>query len=268
MSALGQPTRFPDAYDASLLEPLPRAPQRAALGLADVLPFLGADRWTVWEAAWRDDRGRPRSAIVRFDVPATSPRIVESKSVKLYFASLNHATFASPAGIVATIARDLRDALGVEPSVRLDLPAQWSAYARRDPDGELLDDVVPEGDAPAPDRALIRCGDGTRRESLVWHGFRAVCPVTGQPDYATLHIACEGAPIDRGSLVTYLAGFRRHPGFHEHCVERIFVDLLRACAPRSLAVQASFTRRGGIDITPWRATPGTPAPEPLATFRQ
>jgi 7-cyano-7-deazaguanine reductase len=267
-SPLGKPTRYPDAYDASLLCAVPRAPQREALGLGGALPFSGEDRWTVWEAAWLDARRRPRAGIATFAVPCTSPSIVESKSVKLYFASLNHAMFDSEADATSVVARDLSSATGLGIDVRIDPPLAWPRHAREALDGDAIDDVEPSSLPDGPDAGALRCGGGMRRETLVWHGFRAVCPVTGQPDYASVRIGYDGAPIERASLAAYLGGFRRHPAFHEHCVERMFVDIARACAPRVLCIEAYFTRRGGIDIVPARWTTGTPGPAWRASLRQ
>lgn len=254
-SPLGKSTRYPDAYDAGLLYAVERAPQRALLGIGETLPFVGHDRWTVWEAAWLDGARRPRTAIVTFSVPCASPRIVESKSVKLYFASLNHATLASPADVRALLRRDLSEATGGDVDVVVDMPERWSAYARVDPAGVVVDDVVPAAFPEAPDAACLRTLDAPAvDETLLFHGFRSVCPVTGQPDYATVELAYRGAPIERAALAAYLFGFRRHEGFHEHCVERIFADVATRCRAASLCVQARFTRRGGVDISPVRAT--------------
>lgn len=267
-SPLGKSTRYPDAYDASLLYPVERAPQRASLGLGETLPFVGDDRWTVWEVAWLDAERRPRTGIGAFAVPCTSPRIVESKSVKLYFASLNHERFDGVSALEETIRRDLCAATGADVAVSIDPPPRWAAHGRSELAGEAIDDVVPLAFPDAPDASLLRAGDGAADEALVFHGFRSVCPVTGQPDYASVRIAYRGPAIDRASLAAYLFGFRRDPGFHEHCVERIFVDVSQRCAPRSLAVEARFTRRGGVDINPVRATDWHAVPPFRPGYRQ
>lgn len=254
-SPLGKSTQYPDEYDAALLYAVERAPQRASLGVGDALPFTGHDRWTVWEAAWLDDVRRPRTAIVTFSVPCASPRIVESKSVKLYFASLNHATLATPRDAEALLRRDLSQATGSDVDVAIDMPERWSAHARADPAGIVIDDVVPADFPEAPDAACLHAVDAAEvDETLVFNGFRSVCPVTGQPDYATVRIAYRGAPIERAALAAYLFGYRRHPGFHEHCVERMFADVAARCRPSALCVDARFTRRGGVDINPVRAS--------------
>ncbi len=267
-SPLGRATHYPDAYDPGLLYPVERAPQRDALGLAGERPFLGADHWTAWEVGWLDAERRPRVAVATFAVPCESPRIVESKSVKLWLASLNHAVFADADALRQALGRDLSAAVGARIDAVVDLPATWSRHARGELAGMPIDDAAPACRPDAPDAALLRAAGPPLDETLVSHGFRSVCPVTGQPDYASIAIACRGPRLDRAALAAYLSGYRRHPGFHEHCVERIFVDLLRACGPEALRVEARFTRRGGVDINPVRATPGLPlAPSP-PTFRQ
>jgi len=269
-SPLGRATHYPDAYDPGLLYPVERAPQRDSLGLSGPLPFRGADHWTAWEVGWLDPARRPCVGVATFAVPCHSPRIVESKSVKLWLASVNHAVFATPSDLRRALARDLSLAIGAAIEVDLDLPGTWHRHARRDLAGETIDDEPPASCPAAPDPTLLRAGASTepRDETLLTHGFRSVCPVTGQPDYASIAIAYRGARLDRAALAAYLSGFRQHAGFHEHCVERIFVDIVRACGPDALRVEARFTRRGGVDINPVRATPGMPVEASAPTFRQ
>ena len=256
-SPLGRSTPLPERYDPSLLFPVERAGARAAAGIAAPLPFSGHDAWTAWELAWLDASGRPQAAVGRFEVPAASPRIVESKSVKLYLASLAHERLESRDALVATIARDLSQATGAEVRVALALPPAYGGLAREPADGASIDAAplaaIPDG--PDPSRLTTTAWDGD--ETLHTSLFRSVCPVTGQPDYATVIVRYRGPRIERGPLLAYLAGFRRHPGFHESCVERIFVDLLAACRPNKLAVEARFTRRGGLDINPFRTNETT-----------
>lgn len=256
-SPLARSAPMPERYDPGLLFPVDRADARAAIGVAAPLPFLGHDAWTAWELAWLDATGRPQVAIGRFEVPAASPRIVESKSVKLYLASLNSERVDSREHLVATVARDLSQAVGAEVRVALALPPAYGGLAREPMEGASID-AAPLASVPdAPDAARLATtpwdGDETLNTSL----FRSVCPVTGQPDHASVSLRYRGPRIDRGSLLAYLASFRRHPGFHEHCVERIFVDVVAACRPHKLAVEARFTRRGGIDINPFRTSEST-----------
>ncbi len=256
-SPLGRPSPMPERYDASLLFAMERDEARAASGIAAPLPFTGHDAWTAWELAWLDASGRPQVAVGRFDVPAASPRIVESKSVKLYLASLNQERLESREAYAATIARDLSQATGADVRVALALPPAFGGLAREPADGASIDaaPLASIPDEPDPSRLATTAWDGD--ETLHTSLFRSVCPVTGQPDYATVIVRYRGPRIERGALLAYLTGFRRHPGFHESCVERIFVDLLAACRPHKLAVEARFTRRGGIDINPFRTSEST-----------
>ncbi|HET9340982.1 MAG TPA: NADPH-dependent 7-cyano-7-deazaguanine reductase QueF [Casimicrobiaceae bacterium] len=256
-SPLGRGSALPERYDPSQLFAVERAEARATLGLASALPFIGHDAWTAWELAWLDASGRPQVAVGRFEVPATSPRIVESKSVKLYLASLNHERLESREACAAIVARDLSAATGGEVRVTLALPPAFGGLAREPADGASIDAAPLAAIPDAPDAARLATtawdGDETLHTSL----FRSVCPVTGQPDYATVILRYRGPRIERGSLLAYLIGYRRHAGFHEHCVERIFVDVLAACRPNKLAVEARFTRRGGLDINPFRTSEST-----------
>ena len=267
-SPLGKSAHYPIAYDPALLYPVERAPQREALGITSALPFHGADRWTAWEATWLDNAGRPSVAIAAFTVPCTSPRIVESKSVKLYFTSLDHERFDNAEAYRSLLARDLAAATQANVDVSLHLPQAWRSFVRSDPEGVLIDDAAPSAWPAFPDERVLRVGSEQARETLVSHAFRSVCPVTGQPDYASVAIAYQGPRIDRASLLAYLVGFRQHPGFHEHCVERIYVDVAAACKPLALAVEARFTRRGGIDINPFRASGPDARPAGRPALRQ
>jgi len=269
-SPLGHATTYADAYDASLLFPVDRAPLRAELGLASPLPFRGADLWTAYELSWLDPGGRPRVAIATFAVPAESPRIVESKSVKLYLTAFNQTRFASAGVVAGTIERDLGIATGVHVGVALAPPEHLAALPQGELAGECIDDlpVAAGSAAPAPAPELLAAGGAIADEALCTRLFRSVCPVTGQPDYASVQVRYRGPRIDAAGLLAYLLSFRRHPGFHEHCVERIFCDVRRRCAPDTLSVYARFTRRGGVDINPWRASGDVPGPDNLRTARQ
>ena len=267
-SPLGHATRYADAYDPGLLFPVERAPLRADLGLAAPLPFHGADLWTAYEMSWLDPAGKPQVAIATFAVPAESPRIVESKSVKLYLTAFNQTRFASPAAVAGTIGRDLGAAAGAPVEVTLLPPGHLAMLAQGELAGECIDalPLLSAGDAPAPER--LAAAGPIVDEALCSRLFRSVCPVTGQPDYASVQVRYRGPRIDATGLLAYLVSFRRHPGFHEHCVERIFSDVWRRCAPETLAVYARFTRRGGLDINPWRASGREPPPANLRTARQ
>lgn len=265
---LGHATDYPDTYDASLLFTVPRAPQREEIGVGSPLPFTGADVWTAYEHTWLDLAGKPEVAIVSFAVPASSPRIVESKSVKLYLGSFAQSRYGSAADVAARIERDLAAAAGAAVTVSIVPPSAFSTLALAELDGESIDGIATAVDRYEVDPGLLRAGPDDVRETLRSDLFRSVCPVTGQPDYASLSIAYAGPRIDRASLLRYVVSYRQHAGFHEHCAERMFADLVARCGCRELTIVARFTRRGGLDINPFRTNTGAPPPPNVRTPRQ
>jgi len=265
---LGHPTDYPDTYDASLLFAVPRAPQRAEIGIGAALPFTGADVWTAYEHTWLDVAGKPAVAIVSFAVPVSSPAIVESKSVKLYLGSYAQSRFAGAADVAARIERDLSAATGAPVAISL-VPQRDFAKARiAELTGESIDGIEVAVDRYDVDASLLSAGHGDVRETLRTDLFRSVCPVTNQPDYASIAIAYAGPRIDRAALLRYVVSYRHHAGFHEHCAERIFADLVARCGCRELTIEARFTRRGGLDINPFRTNVGAPLPPNVRTPRQ
>lgn len=266
---LGHPTDYPDTYDAGLLFAVPREPQRSDIGLSGAaLPFTGSDVWTAYEHTWLDPYGKPVIAILSFAVPATSPAIVESKSVKLYLGSFAQSRFADADAMLAVVARDLSQATGAPVQVTRVPPAQFAAQRLQPLTGDSIDDLPVACDRYEVDAALLRADGPAVDESLTSDLFRSVCPVTNQPDYASIAVAYRGPRIDRASLLRYLVSYRHHAGFHEHCAERIFADLVQRCGCTALTVHARFTRRGGIDINPFRSSTGAPVPDNVRTPRQ
>jgi 7-cyano-7-deazaguanine reductase len=266
---LGRAVDYPRQYDPTLLFPIPRAQGRASLGLDDAaLPFAGMDRWHAYELGWLDPRGKPVVATATITVPATSPQLVESKSLKLYLNSLNRARFDSAEAVRGRIADDLSRAAGAPVMVAFGLPA---IAARDDSDNTIpIDGLELDFDAyDAPDPSFLAAdANDSADEVLSSQLLKSNCPVTGQPDWASVRIGYRGPRIDRAGLLRYLVSFREHAEFHEQCVERIFVDLVARCRPRTLSVEARYTRRGGLDINPWRTTPGLPPPPPGRDPRQ
>jgi 7-cyano-7-deazaguanine reductase len=260
-SPLGKTTRYADRYDPSLLFPIPRAQKRMEIGVMEPLPFSGVDIWNAYELSWLDPRGKPQVALAEFRVPAHSPNIVESKSFKLYLNGFSQEKTELP-GLRETLARDLSAAAGAPVDVQLSAPSA-RVHAIADLAGELIDDLPLAITDYGPPRAAYLSADhnaAPAQETLLSHLLRSNCPVTGQPDWGSVQIAYRGAPIDREGLLRYLVSFRTHNEFHEQCVERIFVDLMARCAPTSLSVYARYTRRGGLDINPFRSTDAAAVP--------
>ena len=254
-SPLGKPTPYSDSYDPSLLFSMPRADKRAELGISGTLPFFGMDVWNAYELSWLNLRGKPQVAIATVLVPADTPNIVESKSMKLYFNSLNQSRIAGPEAVLELLRADLSAAFGAPIQLKLVMPEDFSKQQMAEFDGLLLDRLDIEVEAYEPDPSLleVNADEAPAEETLVSHLLKSNCLVTNQPDWASVQIRYVGQPINQEGLLKYLIGFRSHQEFHEQCVERIFMDILRACQPAKLLVTARYTRRGGIDINPWRS---------------
>ena len=266
-SPLGRSTGYPERYDPSLLFPITRASQRDALGLSEPLPFTGVDLWTAYEITWLDTRGKPCIALGELSIPAASPGIVESKSLKLYLGSFTQEKLVLDE-LRRTMEADLGRACGMAVTVTLSPAAVDGPVQRVELPGESIDGIDVATDRYVPDPSALVTRDGEVEETLRSSLFRSCCPVTGQPDYGDVMIRYRGARIDRAGLLRYLISFRRHAAFHETCVERIFVDVLRRCAPRALSVYARFVRRGGIDINPFRSNFEASPPAGVRTVRQ
>ncbi len=264
---LGRRVDCPSAYDAALLFPIARGNGRSELGLRDPLPFIGFDLWSAYELAWLDARGKPCVGMAEFRVPADSPNIVESKSLKLYLNGFAMTRMDATDALRATIARDLSNAAGADVATTI-LPVT-DAMPVHELDGDCIDDLaldITDYGPPNPDH--LRVHEDAGDEALVSHLFRSNCPVTGQPDWASMQLRYRGPRLDHAGLLRYLISYRNHNGFHEQCVEQIFGDIIARCRPDALSVYARYTRRGGLDINPWRATPGFPPPPGARCARQ
>jgi 7-cyano-7-deazaguanine reductase len=257
---LGRDAEYPARVDASVLFPVARAAARTPRGHEDAaVPVTGADIWNAWELSWLDARGKPCVAVAELWMPCDSPRIVESKSLKLYLNGYAMTRFDDAVLVRDRIGRDVSACVGAEIEVALLHPAQFDRLQAVDFAGEPLDEQaldIADYAGPRPDHLRVQSHGRLVEEALVSHAFRSRCPVTGQPDWASVQIRYRGMPLDHAGLLRYLVSFREHADFHEACVERMFVDIQRQCAPLQLLVYARFLRRGGIDINPWRATPG------------
>lgn len=253
---LGQKTEYKATYDRTLLQPVPRRLNREELGINAHQPFnQGADIWTAYEISWLNPKGLPQVAIADVEIDFRSENLVESKSFKLYLNSFNQTKFASATDIQTAIRQDLQDCAQGEVNVRLH-PVTF--YANR-PIHELSGEIIDNQDIEISDYTLNSSllADCTRdvrvEETLVSHLLKSNCLVTGQPDWGTVQIHYIGKQIDREKLLRYIVSFRQHNEFHEQCVERIFCDILHYAKPEKLTVYARYTRRGGLDINPFRS---------------
>jgi 7-cyano-7-deazaguanine reductase len=269
-SPLGKPADYCDSYAPELLFPIARQLKRDEIGVvAGRLPFVGEDLWNAYEMSWLNPRGKPVVAIATFRVPADSPRLIESKSLKLYLNSCNQSRFADAEAVRATLARDLSQAAGAPVAVELQPLSTCPQRVIAPLPGESLDELDIDIDTYQPTPDFLSAADGTEvTETLHSHLLKSNCLVTGQPDWGCIVVRYVGPPIDRAGLLRYIVSFRQHNEFHEQCVERVFCDILRRCDPRQLAVWARYTRRGGLDINPFRSTGHFPPPDNTAELRQ
>jgi len=261
---LGKSTAYRDTYDASLLQGVPRSLNRDPLGLhADNLPFHGGDIWTLYELSWLNSNGLPQVAVGQVELDYASVNLVESKSFKLYLNSFNQTRFARWDEVQATLQRDLSACAQGDVRVALYSLHELEGQPIASFSGICIDDqniVIDNYDFSA-DYLQNAVSNQIVDETLVSHLLKSNCLITHQPDWGSVQIQYRGPQIDREKLLRYLVSFRHHNEFHEQCVERIFNDVQRFCQPESLSVYARYTRRGGLDINPWRTngdfTPST-----------
>jgi 7-cyano-7-deazaguanine reductase len=269
-SPLGKGTTYTEQYDPTLLFPIARHLAREAIGIGQTLPFFGTDIWNAYELSWLNARGKPQIAIATFFVPAESPNIVESKSFKLYLGSFAQTRVDSIDALRDMLKRDVSNACGATVSVRLTGPAEFSKLQFEEFDGLSLDRLDLDADVYEPDPTLLTAAfdEAPVEETLYSNLLKSNCPVTGQPDWGSVQVHYVGPQIDHAGLLRYIISYRSHTGFHEQCVERIFIDILRECRPVKLAVYARYTRRGGLDINPFRTNYNLPMPDNARTARQ
>ena len=275
-SPLGKPAAYIDQYDPGLLFPIARADKRHEIGIDGDAPFFGADLWTAFELSWLNLRGKPQVALAHIVVPCETPNIVESKSFKLYLNSFTNSRFADMAEVQARIRADLGEAVwrgapgGAGVGVRLLHPEQFESQRVQELEGLNLDRLEVECTAytPAPELLVAAFDEAPVTEVLASRLLKSNCLVTGQPDWGSVQISYSGPQIEQGGLLQYLVSFRNHNEFHEQCVERIFMDLWTRCKPIKLTVYARYTRRGGLDINPFRTSHPQALPANVRTARQ
>lgn len=252
---LGREVRYSDCYDAGLLFAVPRAQGRAALS-GTARAFLGADHWNCFELSWLSPSGKPDVAVAQISYSADSPAIVESKSLKLYLNSFAGTSVDGIEAVRQRITEDLSQLLTTSVSVRLVPAITFENTLQPSIEARSIDSVPVACSVFLPQPELLSTSTEQTSEILTSNLLRTRCPVTGQPDWATVVIQYRGPKIDAGSLVQYLVSFRNHQGFHESCTEQIYHDISERCAPEELAVLCLFSRRGGIEIHPLRISPG------------
>ena len=276
-SQLGKASAYVDEYDASLLFPIPRAGKRAEIGVTGAAPFFGADMWTAFELSWLNQRGKPQVALVHFTIPCESVNIIESKSFKLYLNSFNNTRFADSAEVLQRLRADINEAAWrgavVQSSVAVKLiaPELFDREPVFELDGLSLDRLDVECTRYQPASDLLSTTlpeDGAVSEVLTSNLLKSNCLVTGQPDWGSVQISYTGLQINQEGLLQYLVSFRNHNEFHEQCVERIFMDIWTRCKPAKLTVYARYTRRGGLDINPFRTSHPQALPGNTRTARQ
>ncbi len=268
-SPLGQQTAYSSYYDASLLFPIPRSESRKLLNIESHIPFYGYDVWTGYELSWLNLKGKPEVAVAEFLIPANSANIIESKSFKLYLNSINQTKFSSFEEVKNVLAEDLSEAAKADVTINMHNLRESSLLVDCTYGSTCIDDLDIEVDTYHPNAEYLIADDAiVVNESLCSHLLKSNCPVTGQPDWASVFIDYSGAKINRENLLRYVISFREHQDFHEHCVERIYSDILRQCKPHSLSVYARYTRRGGLDINPFRSTENNAVPSVGRLLRQ
>lgn len=255
-TVLGRETAYPEVYQPELLYAIPRQQSRNELGIPQEIPFAGFDLWTAYELSWLDKAGKPVVAVGEFAVPCTTDNIVESKSLKLYLNSLNNTGFSSVQEVARVIETDLSDCANGPVQVDLHTLDKCRSTGLASLPGECLDNMAIAVDEYTPDPSLLGLADNPEQvtESLYSHLLKTNCPVTGQPDWGSIMVRYTGSQLDRAGLLKYIISYRNHQDFHEQCVERIFVEIMDTCQPDELEVYARYTRRGGLDINPYRSS--------------
>lgn len=265
---LGQTVGYPEAYAPEILEAIPRKTNRKELGIGGTVPFLGADLWTAYELSWLNVKGKPQVAIARLIVPCETPNIVESKSLKLYLNGFSNEVVSSVDALKQTIAKDVgRVVWGQERTIGVEMiaPEDFAKQQVVGFAGQCIDRLDAECTLYTPAPELLRCvpeedGEAPVKERLHSNLLKSNCLVTNQPDWGSVEIDYQGRQIDQERLLQYIVSFRNHNEFHEQCVERIYIDIWQRCKPQKLAVYARYTRRGGIDINPFRCSHPQPLP--------
>lgn len=254
-SELGNQSDYDPHYNPDRLFPIARAPKREEINLSTDLVFYGFDYWNHYEVSWLNPKGKPIVATATIIYDCHSPMIIESKSMKLYFNSLNNSTFNSPQELETIIQKDIATRIQADVTVMIHpLGSGVSPDVAERLDGICLDDLDIECSVYQVDSSFLKTSTDRVTETLTSDLLKSNCLVTHQPDWGSVAIEYTGPQIDREGLLKYIVSFRNHNEFHEQCIERIYVDILNTCKPESLTVNGRYTRRGGLDINPVRST--------------
>lgn len=249
---LGKPSSYLDQYQPDLLFTIPRHINREALGIQGTLPFQGNDIWNAYEVSWLNAKGKPIVAAAEFIIPCESSHLIESKSFKLYLNSFNNTSFDSWETVQKLLMHDISKAVNASVMVKLIPLAKASQQIDCCFQGNCLDDLDIVCDTYLTQPQFLKTVNEDITETLYSDLLKSNCLVTGQPDWGSIQISYSGKKIDHEGLLKYIVSFRNHHEFHEQCVEKMFIDILTQCAPEKLFVYARYTRRGGIDINPYR----------------
>lgn len=253
-SDLGKVIAYPSDYNPTILFPIARKAKRDEIGVSEPLPFFGFDLWNHYEVSWLNTKGKPIAALAEIVYDCTSPYIIESKSLKLYFNSLNNVQFADLHTLESTIRKDLSERIGSGVMVSIKPLNEIGAHQFKQEEGICLDELDIVCSSYEVDCSLLSVETAMVDEVLYSHVLKSNCPVTQQPDWATVQITYKGRKINHEGLLQYIVSYRNHNEFHEQCIERIFMDIMQACKPHYLSINGRYTRRGGIDINPYRST--------------
>lgn len=255
-SELGQSSSYDPHYNPGRLFAIPRESKRKEIGVdPHHLPFYGFDCWNHYEVSWLNEKGKPMVAVAEIIYDCATPNLIESKSLKLYFNSFNSTPFKNSEEVKLTVERDL--SLRLEGDVQVNvrsLKEKGLAVIHAQPKGECLDDLDVTCSVYLVEPHYLSVEERRVEEILYSDLLKSNCLVTHQPDWGSVQIAYTGKQINREGLLQYLVSFRNHNEFHEQCIERIFVDIMNRCKPEKLTVYGRYTRRGGLDINPYRTT--------------
>lgn len=250
---LGKETIYESKYNPKLLFPIPRAANRLKIGIKSDLPFYGLDIWNAYELSWLNKKGLPQVAIAVFYIPCDSENIIESKSFKLYLNSFNQTEFSSALEIEDTLIRDLSQAANTDVLVQVENIDEYDPNMTNDLEGQCIDQQDIKIDKYQVDESFLTCDDDIVEEILYSRLLKSNCPVTNQPDWATVFIKYKGKKINQAGLLKYICSFRDHNDFHENCIEQIYLAIMQQTTPEKLSVYGRFLRRGGLDINPFRS---------------